>query len=805
MRQFFIVMVTVFIFALTWQTAFAREGVDIQYTPIKIFKGIGHSFPVELNISNFSGIPVTEVQVWYRWAGESRFKMSHMDNEGFSYYAALDIGEGEGELLEYYFTVAYLDNRRESLPADAPASRIFRTAVQTLRNYGDQIIVISPEEEEQLYSTDVVISASFSSLMSMIDPEKTKLYLNTWDVTPYLQKFGDFITFAPRSVPPGRHKIRLELYGTDGNLVASREWYFSGLAVRGQEALGEGWNISGRFFAESRNEDLSRNLDFGDAYDLKNSYNQSGLQLRAQYNDWTLGGRVYFSNQEKSDRQPVNRYSGFARFNFWDQRYAMVEIGDAYPKLNPMIMQNIFMRGVYARLYLKSFNIDFATGKTNRGVDGSLVQSPTDTFTVYGTYQRNITTIRPSFGSGEKFQLGFTYLKGKDDEGSIRYGINPQENAAFGADLFFGLDQRRIIFEGNISTSLYNRNIAGGDIPFDSLDAVFDGISDSDKSIYDWAGKFVTVNQYLILQPGMAYQGRLLLRYFRNNLSFIYESVDEDYFSLGQPYLLRDNRGFHIVDNISLIRNQVFLTLGYRQYHNNLADIKSNTTKIRNYYGNISYFPLQNLPEITIGYNNYSRNNNVTADSIDSILNRPEDNNTTAINLSAGYRFGIQGTRNRVGLDFMSYQRDDIFKYAESTTDNITANLRTQFAIPLETLLEVIVQQTETGKDVPDLRSNLEMTTFGVGGNYRFHNLFTEDHLLLQVNLRFGSVKSVYGLASTAPQASEQKFNRNYYSFRINYSLPRYGNFGFIADLLSYGGDRDYSDFIYTLRYDITF
>jgi hypothetical protein len=463
------------------------------------------------------------------------------------------------------------------------------------------------------------------------------------------------------------------------------------------------------------------------------------------------------------------------------------------------------MRGVYARLYLKSFNIDFASGTTNRGVDGSFVQSPTDTFTVYGTYKRNITTIRPSFGSGEKFQLGFTYLKGKDDDGSIQYGINPQENAAFGADLFFGLDQRRVLFEGNVNTSIYNRNIAGGDIPFDSLNKVFEDISETDKDIYDWATKFITVNQYLILRPGLAYQGRLSLRYFKNNLSFIYESVDEDYYSLGQPYLLRDNRGFHIVDNINLIRNQVFLTLGYRQYKNNLADSKNNTTDIRNFYGNISYFPLQNLPELIIGYNNYSRNNDVPADSIDSILNRPEDNKTNAINLSTGYRFGIQGTRNRVGLDLMSYQRDDIYKYAESNTDNITINLRTQYTLPLQTLLELAVQQTETGKDVPEQSSKLDMTTIGVGGNYRFYNLFAEDQLMLQANLRFGSVTSRSALSTTAPQPADQKFNRNYFSFRINYSVPRYGNLGFIADLLTYSGDRDYSDFIYTFRYDITF
>jgi hypothetical protein len=797
--------IIIFFFAVTFQLIFAREGVDIQYYPVKLYNNVEKSFPLELNISNFSGVPVMAVQVFYRWAGDSRFDMIHMKNEGFRYYAAIDVSEGDNELLEYYFSISYLDNRRENLPAEAPATNLYRTAIQTLRNYGDQIVIISPEEEEQLYSTDLVITASFSSLMSMIDPEKTKMYLDTWDVTPYLQKYGDFVTFAPRTVPPGRHKIRLELYNPEGNLVASREWFFSSLAVRGEEAIPEGWRITGRFFAESRTEDLGRNLNYsGNLDDLGESYNQAGLQLRAQYQNWTLGGRLYFNNQEKSDRQPVNRYSGFARFQFWNDRYINVEVGDSYPKMNPMIMQNIFLRGTYARLFLKDINIDFTTGKTNRKIAGSAADS------IYGTYQRNIMAIRPSFGSGEQFQLGFTYLKGKDDPSSIDFGINPEENAAFGADLFLGLDDRRILFEGNVNTSIYNRNIAGGDIPYATLDTIFNDFPD--ENIYNWVSKFVTVNQYLVLRPAMAYQSRLMLRYFRNNLSVIYESVDEDFYSLGQPYLLRDNRGFHIVDNINLINNQVFLTVGYKNYQNNLQDIKSNTTKITSYYGNISYFPLQNLPEITIGYNNYSRNNDVPEDSIGSIINRPEDNSTTAINFSTGYRFGIQGTRNRVGFDFMSYQRDDIFDYAQSTTDNINANLRTQFAIPLQTLLEVMIQQTETGNDDSDFASNLDMTTFGVGGNYVFRNLLADDQLMLQANVRFGNVTSksrttvVDTTGAQSTLESEVKYNRNYFSFRINYSVSRYGNFGFITDMVNYSGDdRDYSDFIYTLRYDITF
>lgn len=798
----FAILVYVIIFVGIF-SGWARSGVEIEYTPVKMLRNKS-VLPLELTVSNFSGIPIREVQVWHRWIGESRFQMKQMDNEGFRYFASIDIEDNKTGLMEYYFTLTYMDNHNESYPAGAPSSRLLKTAVQVLRNYGDEIVIISPEPGEQIFNNDVLITASFASFAAMVDVEKTRLYINTWDVTNYLQKYDEFISFAPRTVPAGRHKIRLELYNDQGTLVASREWNFIAISGRmDKEVTPEGWQVTGRFFAEARQEQLGMS-------DNKYDFNQSGLQLRAAYQNWNFGGRIYVSNQEKSYRQPVNRYSGFARVNFWNDRYFQLDFGDNYPKMNAMVMQNIFLRGVYARLFLKAFNLEFAQGSTRRALEGrkESIETTTgnDTISVYGTFKRKITTIRPSFGSGENFQLGFTYLKGKDDDKSIDIGINPEENVAAGADLYFGLDQKRIVFEGSFGTSFYNRNIAGGTIPFDTLDSVLEGIS---ESTYNFAKKYITINQYLVLKPGFAYQTRLLLRYFQNNLSFIYESVDEEYFSLGQPYLLRDNRGFHIVDNINLVRNQVFLTLGYRQYQNNLQNTRISTTKNKMFYGNLSYFPIGNLPEVTIGYNNYTRKNDadyltsfetLTPTDTINIIDRPEDNKTSTFNFSGGYRFNVGNIRNRIGVDLVSYQRDDIFKISESNSNYLTVNLTAKFRFPLQTLVEFIQQNTETGQDT-EFSSKLDMTTFGFGGKYIFSNVFSTDHLTLSANLRFGNVKSGYAL-STLPDYS---YSRNYYSIRLLYSIPRYGNFGIITDILSYGGDRSYSDFIYMLRYDINF
>jgi hypothetical protein len=793
MMKYMQILSTSILFILIYSLSlFGGEKVNIEYSPTEILRS-HNTLPLELTINNFSGAPVREVNVFFRWVGENRFDMVRMENEGFSYYAQIDVRKKDGHMLEYYFRIAYLDGSAETYPAGTPVTPLLHTAIQVGRTYDDEIFIISPEPGEQIMSNDVVITASFTQFASAVDVNKTKMYLDTWDVSQQLTRYNDFVSFAPKTVPPGRHKIRLELFNENSDLVAAREWYFTGLASLTVPLTKNELNVTGRFFAETRQEDLKDG-------DYSHAYNQSGLSLHGIYNNWQFGGRLYLNNQENSSRQPVNRYSGFGRVSFWDNRSFELDFGDAYPRMNPLIMQNIFIRGIYSRLYLRFLNVEVTSGKTLKAIEGKQIV-PTDTNqverTVYGTFRRNIFAIRPSFGSGENFQVGLTYQKGKDDPGSIKYGINPQENAAAGLDLFFGLDQKRIIFEGSFGASSYNRNIKNGSIPYDTLKTVF---NDLDEKYYDLARKFITVNQYFIIRPGLAYQARLILRYYKNNLSVVFESVDEDYYSLGQPYLLRDNQGFHVVDNINLIKNQVFLSLGYRQYHNNLQDNKSHTTTNRNFNVNLSYFPLGNLPELTFGYNNYARDNGVSKDSIESILNRPEDNQTNSINFATGYRFNLINLKHRIGLNVTNYSRTDIFKYAESSSNYLAINLRSQYNSPLETILEFIIQQTETGVGT-DSESKLDMTTFGLGARYIFTNLFTTDRLFLSGNIRYGQVNSIYSL-SNLPDIT---YNRNHFALRANYSIPKYGTIGLSGDILLYSGDREYNDIIYTVRYNYNF
>ena len=94
-----------------------------------------------------------------------------------------------------------------------------------------------------------------------------------------------------------------------------------------------------------------------------------------------------------------------------------------------------------------------------------------------GTFDRDFLAVRPSFGSGESFQLGFSFIKAKDEKSSIQYGNYPAENLVAGTDLLIAFDNQKVKWTTQVAFSLENTDISNGnlsDIQIDSVKGVFD-------------------------------------------------------------------------------------------------------------------------------------------------------------------------------------------------------------------------------------------------------------------------------------------------------------------------------------------
>ena len=768
--------------------AFARGKVQINLAEQPYLDEKLH-LNVALEVDRFSAFPIRDIRIHYRGYGDHDFLTRSMNDEGLRYLASVDLQNYAGQVVEYFFSVEYADGSLQYFPDEGPNSELPYVAVNQQFESGGGIVVISPEPNEIIYTDEFLLTISYFELSSQIDPERTKVFFDSYDVSnsDYLQKFSDFLTYAPRRITPGQHTLRVELYDFSGRLLTQREWQFSATPRKGPSPVtANEVNIDGNFFAETRNENLNDGLN-------KRNFHKTGLRLQGGNERFLAGGQVFVSNLEGSDVQPVNRYTIFAQTNFWNERYLRLTGGDAYPQLNPYLMNNVFVRGFYGQLYLRFLNVDFATGQSMRAIEGNSVTGAP------GTFKRNVWGTRLSFGSRRIFQFGITAVKGKDDPNSILFGSRPEESAAAGVDVFLATPDRKIILEGGINASSYNPDIIDGkDVPFDTLQNM--GV-DIEQSLYDFATGIITVNQNLVVLPALAYHGTLRLNFVNNNLSVTYKYVDDQFHSLGQPFLQRDVKGLRIADNIRLFQNQLFLNLRYEDFENNVNDIKAATTNNRTMAFNISYFPLTNLPSLTFGFNNYKRDNGVAAASATVV---PEDNSTNTIQFSTSYGFLFSGLRHNFTLNVMNFNRSDATPSGvENLSNTVSFMIQTRYAIPLKSRLEFTLQQTENTVGTTS-SSELSFNSFGGGVEYKFGRVFApEGDLTLSLNGKYGLVNST--VVVTGNPNIDFDYNRSYLSARLIYFLPQIGRISLNGDWIGYSGGRDFNDYLFLARYDINF
>ncbi|MEX0601915.1 MAG: hypothetical protein WD295_01155, partial [Bacteroidota bacterium] len=368
---------------------------------------------------------------------------------------------------------------------------------------------------------------------------------------------------------------------------------------------------------EARNE----NLSFGST-----SYLRGDVNLVGSWRFLNFGAMTHLDNQEKPDRQPQNRFSVYTETSFLRLRY-----GDAYPVFPSLIASGKRVRGFTGGLALGFFNLDVSLGQTVRRIEGTLdstralTQSEIDTrpktsrllqdstyeFFSTGTFTRDFVAVRPSFGSGENFQLGFTWLKAKDDVGSIRYGYPAQENVVAGTDLLLAFDNQRFKWESQASLSLQNTDITDGgftDADYDSLEAQNPELGEQLKKIRPLAEKIITLNENLFPTnpvgtglPGVSFESGLTLNYLNNYIQASFFRRGAAYRSFGNDFLQTDIQGFYVSDRIRMFNNRVFLTVSYEKKSDNTADTKEATTSFANLSTSLTVTPL-GYPTFTVGY-----------------------------------------------------------------------------------------------------------------------------------------------------------------------------------------------------------
>lgn len=690
--------------------------------------------PISVVAELISSEVISNISIAYKQFGVTEFTKLEMVMGANTATATIPAEVVQPPYLEYYLILNLKDGTTQTYPlnVDQGVSPL-QISVSGVSQKDKEILLLSPSPGETVVDEEQLISISFVKAPNNVDMSKTKIHINGQDVTSSALFAGDVIILSgenlPKSIFSGGRSLTIDVYDKEGQPYHSINRTYQVVTFEIAQAMESKWKYDGYLRGESRNENYNSTGTW---------YNNITGEFNTSVSDWKLNAYAYFTSEEKNDLQPFNRYS----ISIQNGNWLNLRAGDSYPKFPTLIMDGKRVRGFSGNINLGFFNIQTAFGDINRGVEGQLLKVlSTGTLGAniipisksryggtfgevnLGTYGRKLLAVRPSFGSGENFQWGFSYLHSKDDMGSIEFGARPKENVVVGTDLTIAFDDQNFMFTSQAAVSLQNKDISTGTLSDAQIDSLLSSNSDFDvnpqtiKDAKKYIDKFITVNQYLgPWNPqelaSLGAEAALSLNYLNNNVRASYIYRGNDFQSFGQSYLRTDVKGINIVDRIRMLDNKLFVSIGYEELKDNLQKTKIATTSFKTISASVSIFPRADFPNITIGYNQFINNNGININNVSSGKYSIDDI-TNRILVQLSYDF-VAGIRHSTSVSFTTSTREDNgYGNADAKFNNLNVNVNSIWNRQLTSIFGVVYSSSEIAT-LP-----FKYFSLNAGGRYR--------------------------------------------------------------------------------------
>lgn len=643
---------------------------------------ISENQPLRVSFDVSSDYEIQQAFLYYRTFSKMELSVIEMNIQGNNISATIPPDYVVFPYVEYFIKVLTTKGVVLNYPYRASeAGNYFRVNVKKREQVDEQVIILSPTDEEPTTKDEFFLAISLLRTSSNVKKDFTRIWLNDDEITSLVLFSQDMIILSQgryKNLRTGLNTLKVVLYDTAGKPLSISNFSFNVVTEEiKQIAKAQKFKYNGLLRIESDYE----NMNAG-----KYNFNRMNLSLSNQYGIINSNLNLYLTTEEKSYLQPQNRF-----LLSFDLDFLKLDLGDHYPIYPLLIMNGKRLRGITGKLEFGFFNIQTSYGEITRKVEGELLQLysrdsavigsnviPVDSAKFgqpfarvnLGTFQRKLFAIRPYFGRGQNFQLGFTYLHSKDDLNSIQFGARPKENVIVGTDLMIGIDNQRILFKAQGAFSVVNNDISTGNFSdkiIDSLfgaDKPFGGDPDLIKRIRDIGKNFITINQFIVPLnpqefPTLAADVMLSINYFGNYFRTSYIYRGNDYLSFGQNFLRSDIKGLQIMDRLSLFENKVFLSVSYENLNDNLQKTKIATTKFQNFETSVSLYLRRNFPNLTVGYSNFKVNNDIDPLTTDSVRFQNYLNNVTnQFSVSSNYDLRLN-VLHRLFLNIITSKKRD--------------------------------------------------------------------------------------------------------------------------------------------------
>ncbi|MFA3782962.1 hypothetical protein ABRY23_07865 [Melioribacteraceae bacterium 4301-Me] len=738
---------------------FCRSLVFAQIDEIITSVTIGNAIekqPLSVTIQLRDNPNISSVFIAYKPFGQNEFIKKEMLITANNASILISADNIKPPFIEYYFIVEFKDGSTKTYPSGINQGESpFQVNVKTISVKDSGVIILTPNNEDEIVVDDFILSISFIKAADDVDINATKIFLNNVDFSSKAVKYGDLLLFNANdllsAINFGNNIIRIEIYNKEGKLYDELTRNFKIVSKEQIQSAANNLSYSGTLRIEGRNEVFN---------DISKGYENFSADLYGYYGNWSINGNVYITNEEKKFLQPLNRFYFGIRAN----DFLKIQLGDVYPKFPTLILDGKRIRGFSGELNLGFFNIQTTFGEITRAIEGSILQKytsinvPLESNIIaineskygasfakvnLGTYSRSLFAIRPSFDFGENFQWGFSYLHSKDDPTSIEFGARPKENAVFGSDLNLFLDNQNFIISAQAALSIINNDISTGTLSDAQIDSVFGANSFFDinpnliKDIKNILGRFITVNQYIgPLNPAelssLGAEVSTTLNYFANTLKWSYIYRGNDYVSFGQNFLRTDVKGINLFDRVRLFDNQLFVSIGYENLSDNLQKTKVATTNYITYSSSISYFPHYDLPNISVSFFRYKNNNGLNIN--DTVYGKyAVDDITNRFSLSAGFNFKWKVRHNASFSLSTSNREDNSITNADAKYTSAGFTINSSWLTEFSSTINVFYYTSKVA------HNNFNYVTLSLGGKYRIINNKLE--LIATLSPSFGDFK----------------------------------------------------------------
>lgn len=645
---------------------------------------------------------ISGMKVFFRNQGEIpwMFELATQESPGSVYYWAIIPAKYFADIeMEYYFEIQLSDGSLEYFPPLDGITPKYTLIPKALEGTLSEGFVLLTEEETVSADEGYLLAVSFFALEEDIDPASIEVWVGGRDVTYAAQISAPTILYREDNPTPGIKKavIKAKL---GSKQIHSNIWLTE--VIPGQYKSATPFTVRGSAnFASNVYSYSDENVTPG----VSNNDAAAWADVYGTYGKLNLQTNLYVSSLEKTNQQPVNRYTFGVQVPMLD-----IFAGDYSPSLSQFTLYNKNIRGLYARFYGRAGSITWAHGQSMRATtNDALITNDSGRPLKSGTFAQEAIAAKFTLGSESGFSMGLsasrhrdivssldslyykvTYTPAGADTVTTAYSTLAKDNAVISYDIKLNMPKHNIVIGAEIAGSMLNKNTIPGPIDKETISDIT-GSENFPLDPQDYGNIFVINKNLEPLLPGRA--NLAWLAYYRmlianNLLNIQYAETGSAFNALGASYQLQDSKTLAITDQLNIARYWVF-SGGYNLTADNLMGFKSETNTYNSWFVQ-SMLRIPRYPYFKAAYFNNTGENKINPQITSANPFQHYLRNSNSISFGMGYNFSqIPYVPSQLDISYrMGY--DDSQLDSDYQTDNesngINLTLSNKYtAIPLTT------------------------------------------------------------------------------------------------------------------------